>query len=271
MPWFSTRPKRVVVPAMTDLVLLASVGEAFGEVNDLIPNAEAVWRVLAAAGLGAAIGFEREVDDQPAGLRTHLTVALGAALFGVISTLGFSEFVTGQRDVNVQFDVTRVASQVVVGIGFLGAGMIFRAGSKIRNLTTAASLWVTAAIGLAAGVGDIGIAVVAAAALLFALLLLRIPRNVIRNRLTRSTAHVSVRVVATGSAEAVLAAVRSLEHVRVIAVAWGKHEGDTVLDLTMEAEPTFRPEHQLQPVVARDDVVSVNSDSFLRSNVLDET
>jgi putative Mg2+ transporter-C (MgtC) family protein len=253
------------------VVLLASLGEAFGEVNDLYPSAEAVWRVLAATALGAAIGFEREVDDQPAGLRTHLTVALGAAVFGVISTLGFSEFVTGQRDVNVQFDVTRVASQVVVGIGFLGAGIIFRAGSKIRNLTTAASLWVTAAIGLAAGVGDIGIAVIAAAVLLFALLLLRIPRNLIRNRLTRSTSHVSIRVAGTASADAVLGAVRALDHVEVVAVAWGKHEGDTVLDLTMEAEPTFQPEHQLASIVARDDVVSVNSDAFLTSRVLDET
>lgn len=253
------------------LLLLAAVGEAFGEVNDALPSAEAIWRVLAAAFLGAAVGFEREVDDQPAGLRTHLTVALGASVFGVISTLGFSEFVTGQREVNVQFDVTRVASQVVVGIGFLGAGMIFRAGSKIRNLTTAASLWVTAAIGLAAGVGDIGIAVVATAVLLFALLLLRIPRDLIRKRLTRSTAHISIRVVGGGSADDVLDAVRALDHVRVVAIAWGKHEGDTVVDLTAEADPTFEPEHQLRPIVDREDVVSVNSDAFLRSNVLDDT
>ncbi|MCO8127138.1 MgtC/SapB family protein [Acidimicrobiia bacterium EGI L10123] len=254
------------------VLLLAALGEAFGEVNDVYPSTEAVWRVLAATALGAVIGFEREVDDQPAGLRTHLTVALGAAVFGVISTLGFSEFVTDQRDVNVQFDVTRVASQVVVGIGFLGAGIIFRAGSRIRNLTTAASLWVTAAIGLAAGVGDIGIAIIAAAVLLFALLLLlRIPRDLIRNRLTRSTAHVSIRVAATGSPDAVLEALRSLDHVRVSTVAWGKHEGDTVLDLTMEAAPTFQPEQRLAPIVARDDVVSLNSDSFLDSQVREET
>src|SRR3546814_776993 len=105
---------------MTGVVLLlASIGEAFGEVNDVYPSAEALWRLIAAACLGAIVGIEREANDQPAGLRTHLTVALGAATFGMVSTLGFSEFVTGQRDVNVQFDVTRVASNVVVGIGFL--------------------------------------------------------------------------------------------------------------------------------------------------------
>lgn len=250
---------------MSEPFLLA----AFGEVNDVYPSAEAVWRVLAAAALGAIVGVEREANDQPAGLRTHLTVALGAAVFGVISTIGFAEFVTDQRDVNVQFDVTRVASQVVVGIGFLGAGMIFRSGTKVRNLTTAASLWVTAAIGLAAGVGDIGIAALATVVLVFALMLLRIPRDAIRHRLTRSSAHVSIRVVGS-AAEPVLEAVRSLEGIDVVEVGWGKHEGDTVLDLTLEADPNVRPEHQLQPIVVRDDVVSVNTDVFLRPEVGDD-
>src|SRR3546814_12411746 len=82
---------------MTGVVLLlASIGEAFGEVNDVYPSAEAVWRLVAAASLGAIVGIEREANDQPAGLRTHLTVALGAATFGLVSTLGFSEFVAGQ-------------------------------------------------------------------------------------------------------------------------------------------------------------------------------
>lgn len=252
------------------LVLLASIGEAFGEVNDVYPSAEAVWRLLAAALLGAVVGIEREVNDQPAGLRTHLTVALGAATFGVVSSLGFSEFVTGQRDVNVQFDVTRVASNVVVGIGFLGAGMIFRSGSRVRNLTTAASLWVTAAIGLAAGVGDIGIAGVATVGLVFALLLLRVPRDVIRQRLVRTTSHVAVRVEGVAPAQEVLEAIRSLDGIDVTEVGWGKHEGDVVLDLTLESAAETRPEHQLASIVARPDVKSVNTDIFLRSEVGDD-
>ena len=255
---------------MADPVVLASLGEAFGEVNDVYPSAEAVWRVVAAAALGAVVGVEREVNDQPAGLRTHLTVALGAAVFGIISTLGFSEFVTDQRAVNVQFDVTRVASNVVVGIGFLGAGMIFRAGSRVRNLTTAASLWVTAAIGLAAGVGDIGVAVVATAALLFALLFLRVPRDAIRNRFTRSTSHVSIRVISVEAAEQVLEAVRAIEGLVVLEVGWGKIGGDPVLDLTLEATPKTKPETQLAPIVARADVVSVDTDVFLRAETSDD-
>jgi putative Mg2+ transporter-C (MgtC) family protein len=99
-----------------------------------------VVQVAAAAGLGAALGLERELGAQAAGLRTHMLVSLGAALFtiaGDLDTFGS--------------DPTRVAAQVVTGIGFLGGGAIFKEGVNVRGLTTAGSLWVTAAIGLAVG------------------------------------------------------------------------------------------------------------------------
>ena len=95
--------------------------------------------LLVATGLGSAIGLERELGAQPAGFRTHVLVALGASLFTVVGT-----------DLNGS-DPTRVAAQVVTGIGFLGAGAILRDGGSIRGLTTAASLWVTAAVGVACG------------------------------------------------------------------------------------------------------------------------
>jgi putative Mg2+ transporter-C (MgtC) family protein len=114
---------------------------------------ELVGRLALAVALGGAVGLEREISDQPAGLRTHITVALGAALFGVISTVGFNAFVTTREASNYQIDVTRVASQVVVGIGFLGGGTILRHGTTVKGLTTAANLWVVAAVGLAVGIG----------------------------------------------------------------------------------------------------------------------
>lgn len=240
----------------TSMQLLA----ALGEVNDLYPSGEALWRVLAAAGFGAIVGFEREVADQPAGLRTHITVALGAAVFGVISTLGFSEFVTDQRDVNVQFDVTRVASQVVVGIGFLGAGVIFRAGSKVRNLTTAASLWVTAALGLAAGVGDIGMAAFATVVLLVALLLLKIPRDAVRSRFTRQELRVSIGLRQMEDADAVLDAIDENEELEVLRIGWAKRDGRPILDLTLEGHPSVRPQSALRPIVGRQDVVWLRSE-----------
>jgi putative Mg2+ transporter-C (MgtC) family protein len=240
-----------------------------GEVNDAVPSLEAVIRLLAAGGLGAVVGLEREANDQPAGLRTHLTVALGAALFGVISTLGFSEFVAGQRDVNIQFDVTRVASQVVVGIGFLGAGVIFRSGSRVRNLTTAASLWATAAVGLAAGVGDIGVAVVGAAVLLVALMILRLPRDWIRSRITRVTVNVSVRLARPDAAEAVMGAVMGLEGVKVLRSGWAKADGHVILEMTLEGEPRVRVEEELAPIVSREDVLALHSDVTLTSDMAD--
>ena len=111
-----------------------------------------VFRLLAAAVLGSAIGYEREVRTKSAGIRTHVLVALGSALFMIISIYGF-------KDVK-QFDAARVAAGVVTGIGFLGGGIIIKLQkSHIIGLTTAAGLWVTAAIGLAVGCGMYELAV----------------------------------------------------------------------------------------------------------------
>src|SRR5690606_13573603 len=157
-------------------------------------DGDAGVRLLAAALLGGAVGLEREASDQAAGLRTHIAVALGASLFGVISTLGFVEFDRERTTTVLQADVTRVASNVVVGIGFLGAGVIIQRGGTVRNLTTAASLWVVAAIGLACGVGDVTTAAIAAAVLLASLVVLRPVRTYVRHRWGRRTVAVVVHV-----------------------------------------------------------------------------
>ena len=124
-----------------------------------------VLRLLLAAALGAVIGYQRERANKPAGQRTHILIALGSALFTVVSMFGFGEGV----------DAARVAAGVVTGIGFIGAGVILRGvrGDHIVGITTAASVWVTAAIGLAAGVGMYLIATIVAA---ITVLVLMIPR-----------------------------------------------------------------------------------------------
>jgi putative Mg2+ transporter-C (MgtC) family protein len=155
---------------------------------------DVIIRLVVATALGGLVGMEREASEQPAGLRTHIAVALGASLFGVISTLGFDEFDRLRATSTLQADVTRVASSVVIGIGFLGAGVIFRQGSSIRNLTTAASLWVVAAIGLACGVGDVTTAAVATVILLLSLVLLRPIRALIRERWATTTVAVRIRL-----------------------------------------------------------------------------
>ncbi len=105
-------------------------------------------RLVVAVLLGGAIGFEREVGGKPAGLRTHALVCLGATLFMLVSVRS-PDFFPGTGPV----DPGRIAAQVVTGVGFLGAGTIIRAGGSVRGLTTAASIWAVAAIGLSVGVG----------------------------------------------------------------------------------------------------------------------
>ncbi|MGH7734766.1 MAG: MgtC/SapB family protein, partial [Gemmatimonadales bacterium] len=134
-------------------------------------------RLLVAAALGLAIGFEREIHGHPAGLRTHMLVALGSALFTVLSIHGF----LGGTGVAL-VDPTRIAAQIVSGIGFLGAGAIIHQGNLVRGLTTAASLWATAAVGLAIGTGQYVLGFVAVVIMLFSLG----PLNAIAGRIHRT-------------------------------------------------------------------------------------
>ncbi|UYM07795.1 MgtC/SapB family protein [Solicola gregarius] len=106
--------------------------------------------LVVALALSALIGLEREVRAKAAGLRTHALVGLGAALFMVVSKYGFAD-VVGETGTNL--DPSRIAAQIVSGIGFIGGGLIFVRRDAVRGLTTAASVWVTAAVGMAAGAG----------------------------------------------------------------------------------------------------------------------
>jgi putative Mg2+ transporter-C (MgtC) family protein len=115
-----------------------------------ITHWELALRMILAAVLGGLIGIEREWSNHAAGFRTHILVCLGSATIMLLSIYGFSPFV---NEANVQMDPARLAAQVISGIGFLGAGAILRNGNMIKGLTTAASVWVVAAIGLSAGAG----------------------------------------------------------------------------------------------------------------------
>jgi putative Mg2+ transporter-C (MgtC) family protein len=126
---------------------------------------EALLRIVLAGVLGGLIGLERELREREAGLRTHLLVAVGAALFTIAGAYGFD---------SGKVDPTRVAAQIVTGIGFLGAGAIIRQGFSIRGLTTAATLWVVAAVGLSAGAGYYSGAVITTGVVLVALWPLRL-------------------------------------------------------------------------------------------------
>ena len=147
----------------------------------MISYGEVVLRLLIAAGLCGLIGFEREARDQAAGLRTHVILGVGAALFTLVSAYGFGEFRGARPDASI--DPTRIAAQIVSGVGFLGAGAILRYGNDVRGVTTAATLWTVAAIGTAVGAGYLFGAVSATAIVLLALLALRALRRTITPRL----------------------------------------------------------------------------------------
>lgn len=133
---------------------MVDVAEWFQSLADTIAFTGG-FRVLIAAALGVILGLERQFSNKDAGLRTYALVASGSALFTVLSIEGFDAA-----------DTSRVAAQIVTGIGFLGAGLIFRRGVNIQGLTTAAGLWSVAAIGMAAGTGLWGLAIVVTAIVL---------------------------------------------------------------------------------------------------------
>lgn len=131
---------------------------------ELIAWPEMLTRLAAAFLLGAVLGLERELERRPAGLRTHLLVCVASCLFGMLSLV----------TAGTENDPGRIAAQVVTGIGFLGAGAIMRHGSTVRGLTTAATLWMAAAIGLTLGLGWYPAAIVATVLALLALTVIKV-------------------------------------------------------------------------------------------------
>ena len=131
-----------------------------------IYSTEFIIRICIAALLGGVLGFEREIHGRPAGLRTHFLVSMGAAVFMMLSPY------VAKMEPEIIGDPGRIAAQIVSGIGFLGAGAIVKEGVSIRGLTTAASLWVAAAIGMTTGVGSYKGAIVVSGLALIALELL---------------------------------------------------------------------------------------------------
>jgi len=152
-------------------------------------DAITLGKLLLAAVLGGVIGLEREIHGRPAGFRTHLLVSLGSCLYVITSIHFYTLFGNFSGNAPPGVDPGRVAAQVVAGIGFLGAGAIIREKISVRGLTTAACLWMAAAIGVACGVGLIGISLVVTIMSLISLLLLKR----VEERLTRDT-YVYLRV-----------------------------------------------------------------------------
>jgi putative Mg2+ transporter-C (MgtC) family protein len=165
---------------------------------------DALARLFIAAVLGGAIGLERELRDQEAGFRTHLLVSVGSCVFTLVSAYAWTDwrFSTPQ---GLVFDPTRIAAQIVTGIGFLGAGAIIVRGISVRGLTTAATLWVVAAIGMAAGTAYYSVAIGATVLVLVSLGPLRIVSKRMVSRVRPEEAELAIKLTPEGVAASVLA------------------------------------------------------------------
>ena len=164
--------------------------------GNVIPNLdlwEVALRLAVAAALTGAVGLERELRERAAGLRTHMLVGVGSALFTIVSAYAWGDFIF-DRTQGTAFDPTRIAAQIVTGIGFLGAGVIIRQGLSIRGVTTAAGLWVAAAIGMAVGAGYWGAALIGTGVVLVGLGPLRMAEGwIVRRRREGGTLEVDLR------------------------------------------------------------------------------
>ena len=194
---------------------------------------EELLRVAVAAALGGAVGLERELREREAGFRTHMLVAVGSALFTLVSAYGFRDFLVHGGSV-VRADPTRIAAQIVTGIGFLGAGAIIRQGLSIRGLTTAATLWVVAAIGLAAGAGYYSAAVITTLLALISLWPLRIAAHVVTSRFRTETGRLLAQLPAgTSPGELVTEVERVGGRLQALEIS---HEADrrtVLMDITL--------------------------------------
>jgi putative Mg2+ transporter-C (MgtC) family protein len=207
---------------------------------------EVLLRLALAAVLGGAVGFERELRDREAGFRTHLLVSVGSALFTIVSAYGFRDFLTSGEAV-VRADPTRIAAQIVTGIGFLGAGAIIRQGLSVRGLTTAATLWVVAAIGLTAGAGYYSAAVITTVLALVTLWPLRLVAHRITRRFRGETGRLLVQLPAGETTAPLIATVERHGTIEAVEIS---QEGDRrTVEVVVEL-PREERSHELITSVA---------------------
>lgn len=223
-----------------------------------ISELEIVGRLVLAVVLGGLIGIERELNDHPAGLRTHVSVALGAALFTLAGSYGFAEFADARNDTNVNIGVERVASNIVTGVGFLGGGAILKYGATVKGLTTAASLWVTAAIGMGAAVGSYFTTTATTLLLLLALVGLRGPRRWLVARYARGRDTAVIRIVRGYNASGVVEALNELPEITIRALSVREQEGGWVVTADITGPSGQELEAILAPLADRDDVDSLD-------------
>jgi len=195
-----------------------------------------LFRFFLAAVLGGIVGLERDVHGRDAGVRTHLLVSAGSALFTIIS-LHISDITCSERA-----DLGRIAAQIVSGIGFLGAGTIIRDGMTVRGLTSAACLWVAAALGMTAGVGYYGLSVAATMLTVFSLIVLKKTEQ----RVSRAhLIHLQVTVASLNDLDEIRKFLTNTKNIKMGELALKSSSGTTAVeaDITMQI---YTKKHQAE-------------------------
>jgi putative Mg2+ transporter-C (MgtC) family protein len=219
-----------------------------------LTSAEILVRLVVAGLLGGAIGAERELRDREAGFRTHLLVSLGAALFTLVSAYAWTDWGFSQSS-GLVFDPTRIAAQIVTGIGFLGAGAIIRQGLSIRGLTTAATLWIVAAIGMASGAGYYWAALVTTVLVLVTLWPLRLLAHRIFARLRQAEGRLTVDLRPASGAGPLVAALEDAG-ARVRGLQFEEAEGRRRVLADVELGPQSSPNRLVAALMESDEVLA---------------
>jgi putative Mg2+ transporter-C (MgtC) family protein len=205
---------------------------------------ELLGRLLLAAVLGGAIGAERELNDQAAGLRTHMLLTIGACLFTLVSAYGFGG--------GVGTDPSRLAAQIVTGIGFLGGGAIVRQGLTVKGLTTAASIWATASVGVAIGAGSYVLGIGGTLLVVGTLFGLRRLSNLLQ-RWGVSREEYVLSTTTEFDAQRVVDAIRS-ERVDLRALERREGDEEDQIVLVVKLRPLYRPEQLIDVLGSLDGV-----------------
>jgi putative Mg2+ transporter-C (MgtC) family protein len=220
-----------------------------------ISMGEVALRLFAAAALTGAVGLERELRERAAGLRTHMLVGVGSALFTMVSAYAWSDFVFN-RELGTVFDPTRIAAQIVTGIGFLGAGAIIRQGLSIRGLTTAAGLWVAAAIGMAVGAGYWSAALVGTGVVLVGLGPLRWAEGAVVRRRRKESGAVEIDLRPDQPLAPVLAVLEG-RRARVGRIQLEEEEDGRELRIEVRLAPGASPRDLVEELSRLDEVTGV--------------
>ena len=207
----------------------------------LFDNLEFLIRLLLSAALGALVGLERSKRQKEAGVRTHCIIACTSALFMILSKYAFVDTAIGADGLRGA-DPARIAAQVVSGISFLGAGVIFKNGNSIRGLTTAAGMWGTAAIGMAVGAGMYWLGLIEAAILVaIQIILHRFPVGA--DALT--TQEILVEMEDTEELQAQFDALLQAHHGQVVDSSLSRDEGYLRMEITVRLEPPITHDEAL--------------------------